>query len=206
MNDKATADRNRELLSALMDGEASEHEVRQALRAVGDDPALAATWRRYHLAQAALRGDRQVFAGADLRAAIAGKLNEEPVPAAAAPRAWLKPLASVAIAASITMVTVFSWQAFRDARTPTAGAETVAAVAPVVEQRVALGPMVMVREDGEELVMPVAASAGNTESPTAAQDRLNAYLTRHAQAAGAANARGLAPYARVVSLEAEQAP
>lgn len=214
-------ERRRELLSALMDGETSEHELRQALRATEDDAALAATWRRWHLAQSALRGDRQTFSGVDLRSAIAARLDEPaaaggvtlPAHAERNTPAWLKPLASVAVAASITVATVFAWQAFQPAPSALTGGQDVASAATASEPRVALGPMVMVREDGEELVMPVAAAASASsssafvsESPTAAQDRINAYMARHAQAAGAANARGLSPYARVVSLEGEQAP
>ena len=207
------ADRRREMLSALMDGEASEHELRQALRATEEDPALAAAWRRWHLAQSALRG--QAVAGVDLRGRIAARLDA-PAAAAAMPAArrvpaWLKPLASAAVAASVTLATVFTWQALQPAALSPAAADAVAANSLAAEPRVALGPMVMVREDGEELVMPVASAAAGeaspaAESPTAAQDRINAYLARHAQAAGAANARGLSPYARVVSLEGEQAP
>lgn len=205
-------EQDRERLSALMDGEAGELEVRQALRAAGDDEALAATWRRYHLARAALRGERQALAGADLRAAVASRLDAEPAPAR--PRAaWLAPLASIAVAASVAVVTVFAWQAFRDAGNPFAAqGETVAAAGAESGQQVALGPMVVVRADGEELVMPGGTGVDGgfmpaaDASPTASQDRLNTYLTRHAQAAGAANARGLAPYARVVSLEGEQGP
>jgi len=199
-------ERDRELLSALMDGEASEHELRQALKATAEDPALAATWRRYHLAQSLLHGDRQVYAGTDLRAAVAGRLDGEAPAGAVGLRGWLKPLASVAVAASVTMVTVFGWQAWNSAVSPLAGDNAVAAVT-AGEQHVALGPMVVVREDGEELVMPVAdATAASGVSPTADQDRLNAYMTRHAQAASTASARGFAPYARVVSMEGEQRP
>jgi sigma-E factor negative regulatory protein RseA len=210
------AGRRHEMLSALMDGEASEHELRQLLRASEEDPALAASWRRWHLAQSALRG--QAFNSADLRSRVAARLDA-PVAAAAgvaaAPArsvpAWLKPLASAAVAASVTLFTVFAWQAFQPAAVAPLTGDVVAANTLPVGPRVALGPMVMVREDGEELVMPVAAAATDGaavagESPTAAQDRINAYLARHAQAAGAANASGLSPYARVVSLEGEQAP
>lgn len=191
-------ERDRELLSALMDGEASEHEVHQALRAVEADPALAATWRRYHLARSALRGDRAGFAGADLRAAVAGRLHAEPGQPAG--RGWLKPLASMAVAASVALASVFAWQAWNPVLPGDMGSTPVADAG---DQHVA-APMVVVREDGEELVMPVAGVAAVSGSPTAEQDRLNAYLARHAQAASTASARGLAPYARVVSLEGEQ--
>ncbi|MFZ5723994.1 MAG: sigma-E factor negative regulatory protein [Pseudomonadota bacterium] len=193
------ASRERELLSALMDGEAGEHELRQALKAAGEDPALLAAWSRWHLAQSVLRGENVRPAGIDLRAAVAAAIDGEPVPQAArradaaAPAAWLKPLAGFAVAATVAAVTVIGWQGFRGA----GDADALAAAGE--SQTVALGPMVMVREDGEELVVPVA---GN-ESPTAGQDRLNAYLARHAQASSLGSTRSMSPYARVVSFEGE---
>lgn len=222
MNDKAGNDRTghdgsarekqRELLSALMDGEASEHELRQALRAVEGDAALAKAWGRYHVAQSALHGgDAGGFAHIDLRAAIAAGIDGVDAGSADAPvtgaatrgwaRSWLKPLASVAVAATVAVVTVFAWQAVGPAAGG-AGNTLASTGAPAGGlQTVALGPMVVVREDGEELVLPTEQAG----SPTAGQDRLNAYLARHAQAASMASTRGLAPYARVVSLEGEEA-
>lgn len=213
-HDRDHHDRDRELLSALMDGETSEHELRQALRAVADDAALAQRWQRYHVAQSALRGEAGGFAHIDLRAVVAGRLDEPAadMPVAGRPAArikasrwgqasWLKPLASVAVAASMAVVTVFAWQVLRPGVSG-AGESVIAGTvaAPAAgAQTVALGPMLMVREDGEELLLPDDQSG----SPTAGQDRLNAYLARHAQAASQASSRGLAPYARVISLDGE---
>lgn len=197
--------RERELLSALMDGEASEHELRQALKAVGDDPALAGTWARWHVAQSTLRGEALPPVAIDLRAAVAAAIAAEPMPVRAPARPWLKPVASMAVAAGVAALTVVGWQVLRvDSGY---GANALAGAGQQQEiQTVALGPMVVVREDGEELVLPGAAGADFGEAPTAGQDRLNAYLARHAQAASLGSARGLAPYARVVSLEGEQGP
>jgi sigma-E factor negative regulatory protein RseA len=44
-----------ESLSALMDDEADELELRRVLRQVRDDPELLARWERYHLVSAVLR-------------------------------------------------------------------------------------------------------------------------------------------------------
>lgn len=187
------ASRERELLSALMDGETSEHELRQALKAAGDDPELVGTWSRWHVAQSVLRGERVQPATIDLRAAVAAAIDGEPAAARpATERTWLKPVAGFAVAATVAMVTVFGWQMLQD----NSGGDAALAAAGGEPQSVALGPMVVVREDGEELVMPAAGNG----SPTAGQDRLNAYLARHAQAAGG----GVSPYARVVSFEGEQ--
>ncbi|MFP5382875.1 MAG: sigma-E factor negative regulatory protein [Gammaproteobacteria bacterium] len=202
-------ERDRERLSALMDNEAGDLELRQVLKAAEDDPALVDTWKRYHLIQSALRRDAGVWAGVDLRTSLATRLDAEDDSGASRREAFrhrrgLQALASLAVAASVALVTVFSWQSLRP---DTPG---MAATAPMLAhggvqarmQTVALDPMVVVREDGEELLMTASASA-----PTAAQDRLNTYLARHARAAGSlASARGVATYARVVSVEGEQEP
>lgn len=184
----------RERLSALMDGEAGDLEVRQALASLGKDPALSGIWARWHLAQAVLRGEQAVQPTIDLRASLAARLDAEQ---ASVPRrpAWIRPLASVAVAASVTLATVFAWQLWQARGVP--GADIVAGTDG---QTVAMAPMVVVREDGEELVVPAEQAAG-VAAPTEAQDRINAYLARHVQAAA-----GMASYARVVSLEGEQRP
>ncbi len=188
------AARERELLSAFMDGETSEHEMRQVLKTTGDDPALLDTFSRWHLAQSVLRGER--VAPLDLRASVAAAIASDAAPAAPQrqTRRWLQPLAGAAVAAAVAVVTVFGWQSLQG----TVGSEAELASSAAEAQSVALGPMVVVHEDGEELVMPA-----DNESPTAAQDRLNAYLARHAQATGNGST-GVSPYARVVSFEGEQ--
>ena len=50
-------------------------------------------------------------------------------------------------------------------------------------------------------LLALSATVSPAARVTAAQDRLNAYLTRHMQSSGSA---GVASYARVVSLEGEQ--
>lgn len=200
-------ERDRERLSALMDNEAGDLELRQVLKAAGDDPALVDTWKRYHLIQSALRRDAGAWAAVDLRSSLATRLDAENDAGSRRRQAFhrrrgLQALGSLAVAASVALVTVFSWQALRpDAPGMTAGPQVLAAGGARAQvQTVALDPMVVVREDGEELVMTAAATP-----PTAAQDRLNTYLARHARAAGSlASARGVATYARVVSVEGEQ--
>ena len=46
-----------ERVSAAVDGEASEAELRQLLEESGDDPELRAAWARYHSIGAAMRGE-----------------------------------------------------------------------------------------------------------------------------------------------------
>ncbi len=196
--------RDAALLSALMDGEVSEHELRQALQALERDPALGGVWMRYHLAQAALRHETGAFANVDLRARVAAAAAEAPAPTllavvTAGSRRWLRPLTSMALAASVALATVFGWQLFQSSATAPGSASWAVepgATAGAGTQTVALGSMVVSNET-DELVLPVTEAG----SPTAGQDRLNAYMVRHAQAT---TARGMTSYARVVSLEGEK--
>lgn len=67
---------DRELVSALMDGELEGREQEHALELLAHDPALAETWRRWQLMRSSLRheaGDAR-----DLSAAVAARLDAEP--------------------------------------------------------------------------------------------------------------------------------
>lgn len=123
------SERLRESLSALMDDAADDLELGRILRAMEDEDgdALRATWSRYHLTSALLRGQApermQPLPGIDalLRddaqrqpvAAIGADSARSDMAAAATtairPRAW-RAVASFAVAASVTAVAVVGWQ------------------------------------------------------------------------------------------------
>lgn len=48
----------KEALSAVIDGEADEFELRRVLDEIGKDPKLATSWERYHIIGAVLRRER----------------------------------------------------------------------------------------------------------------------------------------------------
>ncbi len=77
----------RETLSAMLDDETDELELRRLLKSAGDDPDLLAAWQRYHLASAVARRERVASLGKDFHLRLAGKLLDEPVPGRA-PRRW----------------------------------------------------------------------------------------------------------------------
>ncbi|QHD50188.1 sigma-E factor negative regulatory protein [Vreelandella aquamarina] len=70
----------RESLSALMDNESDELELRRVLKSLPDDADAAETWRRYHLARSMMQRERSVDVSVDLSAGILARLNEEPAP------------------------------------------------------------------------------------------------------------------------------
>ena len=96
-----------ESLSAVMDGEADELELRRVLGAAGEDPELRARWARYQLARSVMH-QQAVRPGLDLAAAVSAAIAAEEVsveaPLAIAPvrRGWSQ-IGRLAVAASVAL-------------------------------------------------------------------------------------------------------
>lgn len=95
-----------EKLSAMMDGEVTDHEVDEVLRAMREDPELRRTWGRYHHARAAMSGEQ----GADLADRIAREIQDEPTviaPGLAARARTVRQFAAgLAVAASVAAIAI----------------------------------------------------------------------------------------------------
>ncbi|RUR36453.1 sigma-E factor negative regulatory protein [Vreelandella populi] len=70
----------RESLSALMDSESDELELRRVLKALPNDADAADRWRRYHLARSMMQREQGVDVSVDLSAGIMARLQNEPAP------------------------------------------------------------------------------------------------------------------------------
>lgn len=97
-----------ESVSAVMDGEADELELRRVLAATGEDPALRERWARYQLARDVMH-KQTVKPGLDLASAVSAALAAEEQPAASGAPApapavsgW-RQLGRLAVAASVTL-------------------------------------------------------------------------------------------------------
>lgn len=101
-----------ESASALMDGEASELDLRRVLKAVDRDPAVADSWQRYHLVRASLRQDVHRSPAVNLLEGIHARLAEEDRPQAAPITrkygAVLRRLGQGAIAASFAFTALYA--------------------------------------------------------------------------------------------------
>lgn len=98
-----TSESLRESLSALMDDEAEQLELRRALLAGEQDPDIRRSWERYQLARAVMHKEPW-YSGVDLSAGIAAALADEPaLQARPTPRRWASRLGRVAVAASVTV-------------------------------------------------------------------------------------------------------
>lgn len=108
----ANNDREKEPLSALMDGQAGELEVRRILKSISDNDQSRDTWRRYQMAAAAMRRDlpEQVV---DHSAGISAALeNEKALQVNSLSARMLKPLGRFAIAASVATVAIIGFQQY----------------------------------------------------------------------------------------------
>ncbi len=104
---------DRESLSALLDNEADDLELRRFLKSCEQNPVLLETWERYSLAQSALH-ESVVPVSSSLSGKIAAQIEKEAFLSsmAASPGrpAWQQGLAKMAIAASVAAVFMFAVQ------------------------------------------------------------------------------------------------
>lgn len=141
-------------LSALMDGEVDEFELRRTLDRVGQDSALRDKWRRYHLAASALRKEPAAWQQ-DLSGRIAEALATEPAPRN---RVLAGVLGRTAVAASVALLTIAGVRFWLPFSAVQVDAVADAAVEQPAAQRLAMG-------------QPVAAGLA-TEQPGTEQPAL----------------------------------
>ena len=98
-----TSEREFETLSAVMDDEADELELRRVLDATSSDPALRARWRRQQMVRELLQTRRISQPNIEVSSAVTEALTGEK-------SAYRNPLWSMAVAASVTMALVLGGQ------------------------------------------------------------------------------------------------
>ena len=182
----------KESLSAVIDGEADEFELRRVLDEIGKDSSLASSWERYHLIGSVMRRER-VSSAAAMREEIWAEVNAGaavPNQPALVTEASIGPAqrsaptfgrwASIAVAASVAFAVVVGFNDLTgfgdDGITDVAGSE--AAVAVPLSQAIRLKDEITQRD----------------------QTRIEAYMISHAQHV-AMNQPGLGGFAKMVAYE-----
>lgn len=122
-------------ISAFVDGELPENESELLIRRLSQDLVLRQQVARYLEIGRLIRSHRTVPGMEQLRGRISAALGEEaaesaPSEAQAAPR-FLKPLAGVAVAASVAMLALFGLQQINTGPADTSMDATVNAATPV---------------------------------------------------------------------------
>lgn len=188
-----------ESLSAVMDNQADELELRRVL-AASDDPELRATWSRYQIARAVMHKEL-LEPRLDIAAAVSAALADELAPAASqAPRSSWRTVGRLAVAASVTVAVLAGVRLYN--QDDISGAQLAQqASQPALNIPQISGPAMLAGfNSSEELAAPAASAVGEGQ-PGWHEQRLPAYLRQHAQQAAMGTNEGALPYARAASLE-----
>ncbi len=189
---------DRDLLSAVIDNEASELEMLQTSRRISKDPELRATLARYQLISDSLRGEEIRISSMELVSRVSARLESEPTVLAPTrtsrrlPR-WVQPVAGTALAASVAAVGILLGPQFINGsgqpQTP-----------------VDMGRRIVAQPVGEVKPQPVVAARQENHWKTiddkTTRSRLDRYLEQHSQyAAAPGGVQGVMPYTSFVSYD-----
>lgn len=186
-----------ESLSALMDNETDELELRRVLAASGESE-VRATWARYQVARAVMHKEL-LEPRLDLAAAVSAALVDEPVPAVSQPRLPWRGLGRLAVAASVTVAVLAGVRMYNQddlATTQLAQRDAL----PLLQARPLQGPAVLAGYTTNSVVVPQGQGATDAQQRWQ-QQHLPAYVRQHAQQAAFIGTQSALPYARAASME-----
>ena len=192
----------RETLSALMDDEAEQLEIRRVLRAGEQDQEIRRSWERFQLARSVMHKEPW-YTGTDLSASIAAALADEPalqtkpVPQSAR---WKVHLGRVAVAASVTVAVLAGVRMInQDVATDNVMAAAERSTPTAASQ-------IAIPAAGAEAILAGFSAGADQPRPAAngpsawQEQKIQDYLRRHAES-NVQNAPQLVPYARSASLD-----
>ncbi|MGV8920319.1 MAG: anti sigma-E factor RseA C-terminal domain-containing protein [Pseudomonas sp.] len=191
-----------ESLSAVMDNEADELELRRVLNAF-DDADTRATWSRYQVARAAMHKDL-LLPHLDISAAVSAAIAEEVSPAKVARSPW-RSLGRLAVAASVTVAVLAGVRLYN--QDDIKGVELAQQQAPQTQPSnlsvpQVKGPAVLAGYNESSDQAPGPMASGVLQGQAGWHDqRLPGYLRQHAQQAALKGTESALPYARAASLE-----
>lgn len=190
-----------EALSALMDGEAFESDT-GTLNGWSRDEGMRATWGRYHLISDCMHGTLPRYLYPALANRIAVALRNEPAilaPDAVTPRPWLKPLAGMAIAASVATLAVIGLQISRT-ESPGAGlGQPVAGRLPASSGGFG-GQINLAAGNGAARPLRPAEQLNRADS------QLSRYLINYNEQRSNTAVQGMPPYVRVIAEGQDRQP
>lgn len=184
----------KESLSAVIDGEADEFELRRVLDEIGKNGELAKSWERYHLIGAVMRRERvvrapgmreRIWAELEFGGNVAApEIEESGAPdAVSAGRPHYGRWTSLAVAAGVAFAVVIGFSEL-----PVPGAapapETAATDLAIEARQQSLDQVVALREEVTDLD----------------QTRTDAYIISHHQRLGM-NQNGIGAFTRMVAYE-----
>lgn len=190
----------REQISAFLDGELPTAEQRLLLERMARDPALRTQWSRYQLISDSLRKALPPSIDLGLADRVMAELESVPEHHGAARTSLLravKPLAGLAVAASVAVVAVLAVQQTRAPEPGTVQVATNPMANPMANLAVMPGPEAYSRVQDTQWT-----SQGEVQPPQV-RSQLNEYLVNHSEYAASGGMPGMLPYVRVVGYDQE---
>jgi len=190
-------DRFHESMSAIMDGEADELELRRVLNEVIDNPELRGKWERYHMIRSHLHGDALLVPSSDRKKSIRAGINED-----VAAESSQSPELDVIISGDSSAYTTQpgKWK----------GRLTAVAVAASVAVAVVLGFSLQHQLPGQALPRVAEAQVAPSQQPALNRtvnfaaapskrdiERARAYMLHHTQQSAMSNPPGAIPFVKM---------
>ncbi|MFY9178871.1 MAG: sigma-E factor negative regulatory protein [Venatoribacter sp.] len=198
-------ERINESLSALVDGETDELEVRRLLKQSETDGQVLETWHRYQLIGSIMRGEpvAQIDLSRGVRQAIDGEPMDElitstPATEAKSKRSWY--VASGAVAASMMLAVLVGvqWQMQEQDAPAVASAQ----ISPAMHQLEKTAPVVLASVSAVPATANTASeSTLNQEQLEEAQRKLQEYVFQHGDVLQHGDQSS--PFARTVKFNQE---
>ncbi len=203
----------KEHMSALFDGELEPRSASETIDIVLKDDELLVHWSRYHTVRDVLRHKVYPDAAGRLRDRLRSCLADEPMhfpPRHLVSQRWrraLKPVAGLALAASVAVVAILAVRGLGQFPEPVETAQAPPTLAPST-----LAPSTRVAAYSGTGVIPAAATGEAGFRPSGLKrlqwstsepgvvSRLNAYLVNHSEYLGG-SISGMHPYARIVGYD-----
>lgn len=186
----------RESLSALLDDEANELEVERVLARIAGDPELRRTWVRYNLVRTVMAGQAPTHLQLDITARVREAVGGRATGATGLRERWLRPVASLAVAASVAATVVLGGQQLAQLEADSYDREAVASSVSPVGLVNSLGATSVRASYGTQSVAELHP-ATRTAYQELARQRLQKYMQEHAEHAALNSPNGLVPFARV---------
>ena len=198
------SERLRESVSALMDGETGELELRRLL-SDPDQQSVRESWQSYHRLRVSMKAESAEFLHWDISERVSSAIGDdiELHRSGASRPAWLQPLAGFAVAASVAVAVVITASYLNPANSlqDIGQVDTLSRVFPATNGlSVSAGseqPCVAVR------TVPAGLPGDAAQANEEARKRLQQYLLRHTENAAFNNGQGIISFARVANFDVE---
>jgi sigma-E factor negative regulatory protein RseA len=197
----------KESLSAVMDGEADEFEIRRVLNEAAEDSQLRGVWERYHLVRSVMRGEgRKLGAGTlgrDFWAQVDAEvttttsdaviIESEPESIRSAPRwAWFQRVAGVGVAAGVAAAVVIAFGGHTNE--VNGGATPTPQLVQVQQSDIQVTPAAF--DDQGKPIDEVYPSASDLQ-------RAQAYMLHHAHQIALTNQTRTVPFVKVAAFQSQ---